>query len=346
MTSPAVFFALSTGRSGTQTLAHVLSQSPGCLCLHEPHPQLVKESARFRSGRLSTAAAAALLRRTRPHPQATSAYGETNNRLALMVPALHAAFPHAQYVWLLRDARDVVASELQRGAYDRTSPLPWRVSKWQRFRPRADRLGLVPAAQWRDWSRLEKLAWQWDWTHRLVRSDLQRLAADRFRQVRLEELPEQLPDLVSWLGLTPVEFVLVRANRRTVAEDEQSGLPARHPNRVRQLADWRSWTAAERAVFERQCGDLMDELYPGWRAADGTWQETPPAAPRSGTVPGQRAVSGQAAVSGEAVLRGELARARVAALEARSELDDLARHPMRLLVLLAAALRRSDRSPS
>ncbi len=117
MTSPAMFFALSTGRSGTQTLAHVLTQSPGCLCLHEPHPQLVRESVLFREGRLSQADAIDLLRRTRPHPAADRAYGESNNRLSLMVPALAAAFPEAKFIWLQRDARDVVASELQRGGY-------------------------------------------------------------------------------------------------------------------------------------------------------------------------------------------------------------------------------------
>ena len=248
MTSPAMFFALSTGRSGTQTLAHVLTQSPGCLCLHEPHPQLVRESVLFREGRLSQADAIDLLRRTRPHPAADRAYGESNNRLSLMVPALAAAFPEAKFIWLQRDARDVVASELQRGGYAPQSRLPWRVSKWARWRPRADRVGAATTQEWASWTRLEKLAWQWDWTHRLIRQDLEELASDRFRVLQLERLESDLPALASWLGLTHVDYVIERANRRR-EPDDVTGMPARHPNLVTRVEDWQTWSADERAAF-------------------------------------------------------------------------------------------------
>ena len=324
-----MFFALSTGRSGSQTLAYVLTQSPGCLCLHEPHPQLVKESVRYREGRLGTDEAVALLRRSRPHPAAAETYGESNNRLSLMVPALVTAFPEAKFVWLQRDGRDFVASELQRGAYAPQSALPWRVSKWA-VGVRADRVGAATPDQWRAWSRLEKLAWQWDWTHRLVGDDLERLAPDRFRVLQLERLDEELPRVAEWLGLRPVDFLVPRANSRRELEELSSvDLSPRHPNLVQQVEGWASWSATERAAFEARAGEPMDWMYPAWRVGAGNWQmiKRPVLSPQHPTE--------------NAVLRAQLARMTVEHLETRTELDDLLHSPLQLSARVVDAWSRS-----
>jgi hypothetical protein len=244
-----------------------------------------------------------------------------------MVPALVAAFPEAKVLWLQRDGRDVVASELQRGGYAPQSALPWRVSKWARWRPRADRIGAATAVQWRSWIRLEKLAWQWDWTHRLIRDDLERLAPDRFRVLQLERLEENLPEVARWLGLRPVDFLVERANRRRDAEDpEPHALGERHPNRVERVEGWTSWSATDRTTFEMRSGDMMDELYPAWRDG-GRWaQPAPSCAPEE-------------APSQDVILRAALARTTVDLWEARSELAVLRHDPRSLALRLAPALR-------
>ncbi len=323
-----MLFVVSTGRSGSQTLSMVLTQSPDMLCLHEPHPQLVKESAAFRYGRLNLDDAVELLRRTRPARLEGRRYGETNNRLALLLPAVRRAFPEAQIIWLLRDGRSFVASELQRGAYRRLSPLPWRRSKWDRWRLSGAAARAVEPQQWESWSAFEKICWQWGWVNRLIASDLADLGPEQKRVLRIEDLASQLPDLSTWLDIESVSFHIPRSNaRREVPEEVRQA--TRHPNAVAEVAGWEGWTRRQREIFERHAGDVMDEHYPGWRSAAGEWQPLPATTSES-----QEA-------DGESRLRYELARAMVERAELRSELAELKGRP--LLLLTHAGLTVRDR---
>lgn len=332
-----MLFVVSTGRSGSQTVATVLSQSPDLLCLHEPHPQLVAESAQYRYGRLRHGDAVALLRRSRPAQLDGRRYGETNNRLALLLPPLLEAFPDAQVVHLLRDGRDYAASELQRGAYRRDVPrLPWRRSKWDRWRLAGDAAGAVTSATWAGWSPFERICWQWGHVNRLVADDLAGLGPDRTRVLRIEDLPAEAAELCAWLGVATVPFVVARANaRRAVVGD---GHTRRHPNAVARVTGWEGWTAPERETFVRHCGDVMDAWYPGWRAADGTWQRDPgePAPPPSAAGAPRTTATDSAE---EARLRHALAVAEIAAHERASELAHLQRSPRLLVLHLGLAVR-------
>lgn len=311
-----MFFALSTGRAGSQTLAHVLTQSPDCLCLHEPHPQLVAESARYRYGTERLEDVVAVLRRTRPvvDPE-RPVYGETANRLGLLVPAVRRAFPQAQLLWLVRDGRGFVTSQLQRGAYgerDRRADDPFA-----RWRLQGDRTGALDARTWAGMDAFERLCWSWRTVNRWIDEDTADLDASRRRLLRIEDLADGLDDLAAWLGITPVDWQLTRSNRRR--QPEEGGEPAsRHPGRnvVGEVATWEAWSSTQRAVFERWCGDLMDRLYPGWRSPDGRWHAIAPARERSAAV----ISDGDAAAE-----RLQIARLTVALHEERSAGRELTR---------------------
>ena len=113
-----MFFVVSTGRAGSRTVANVLSQSPDALCLHEPVPYLVEETAEWRYGTVETVDLCSRLTESRPRQIDGKQYGESANRLSLAIPVLAEAFPDARFVWLTRDGREVVASGHQRGWFD------------------------------------------------------------------------------------------------------------------------------------------------------------------------------------------------------------------------------------
>lgn len=344
-----MFFAVSTGRSGSTTLAQVLTQSPSCLCLHEPHPQLVAESARYCYGELATGAAASLIRSTRVPRVGGRVYGETNNRLSLMVVPVRRAFPEAQFVWLLRDGRDFVASELQRGAYGPALGSWWAHSKWDRWRLDGARASAVDSDVWASWDPFTKLCWQWSWVNRRIERDLDGLGPSGARVVLVEEIASHLDELVAWLGIDPVDFVIPRANRRGTVSD-LGGTGGAGPNLVPTVASWRSWTAPMRKIFENHAALLMDEKYPGWRADDGTWQVRA-ARPSRGPIGASDHNDGDVrnltlGNSARAALADE--RARSAALlvtleEERSEYDELVSSPRLLLRRLAITIGRSVR---
>lgn len=321
------FFVLSSGRSGSQTVSHTLTQSPSCLCLHEPHPQLVKESAQFAYRYAGHDPLAALIRRTRDALGAgVATYGETNNRLALVAEPLLAAYPSAKFVWLLRDGRDFVASEVQRGAYDPQAKPPWAVSKWDRWRVAGDKCGVVSPETWSEWDVFERACWQWSWVNERIRSFVLGLPVDQWRVCRIEEFAGEVSRLGDWLDLEPVNYLVPRSNRRR-AGDDPDGTDRSVPNNVDEVATWDDWTLEQRATFERHCSWLMDQHYRGWRNSSGVWVSM--AWPE---VPGVDSVSTQ---------QLELARLSVANVELESQLSHLHTDVGGLALRLGGAVRAS-----
>jgi hypothetical protein len=261
-----MFFVLNTGRAGSKTAAKVLSQSPDCECLHEPEPRIIEEAARYRYGTIDPDLIVAKLRLKRAtHPSLK--YGETNNKLALIVPLLVRAFPDCRFVWLVRDGRHVVTSGHQRGWFgpeehtDASGP-------WGRWRLQGDLVGDVPAAEWGRWDPFERCCWLWNYTNRLIQQDLSGLSPDRWQLVRIEELGASIEGLCDFLGTQRAAFVLDRVNGR------RTGVAQGRANVVSSVSTWQEWSPSQREVFLRHCGALMDELYPNWRTGD-EWRETP-----------------------------------------------------------------------
>lgn len=262
-----MIFILSTGRSGTTTMAHWLTAVDGITCLHEPEPAFIREAAAYRYGTLDGAQIAAVLRATRP--LTPPIYAESSQTLALLVPLLVEIWPQARFVWLLRNGRDVVASAMQKQWYTGHSETHNRYADatptqqaWIDGRLRADRLGAMSAAAWEALPRFGKCCWYWQAVNAIIRDDLATAGVDPF-VLRLETLPAQAADLLAWLGVPAVAPPIPQTN-----------LAQRQPYH------WTQWSDAERALFAQVCGAGMDAWYPGWRDADGNWRDidyaTPP----------------------------------------------------------------------
>lgn len=154
-------FALSTGRTGTQTMAALLQLSPGIAARHEPYPRLVQASYEAfmdeKEGWLERWTPFALAVRDDFVFEACAEgkiYVESNNRLTYLAPALRDAFPSSRFIFSHRDPYQVIRSGMQRGAYQ-GGHMAWNFA---RIHPRSD----DPAfALWETYSPLEKEAWRW-----------------------------------------------------------------------------------------------------------------------------------------------------------------------------------------
>ena len=127
-----MYFVLSTGRAGSRTIATALNQLPGTVCRHHPKPELAAEATAFHLGEYSRDELAETLKETRPETVDGKVYGEVALQHTLLFPVLRDVFPQAQYIWLIRDGRDSVASMYYRGWYDETYPrqgLMWRQAR-------------------------------------------------------------------------------------------------------------------------------------------------------------------------------------------------------------------------
>lgn len=265
-----MFFVVTTGRSGSKTLARVLDQHPLCRCRHEPHQLFIKLAADFVHGQMDDHETLTYLTEIRPllpHRTGLVFNGESDHRVSFLIPQLQTALQNsARFIWQLRDGRDVVASTFSRKWYtEEEAQNPHNL--WAKYRIRGDLAGDVPGDIWRTMSRFEKCCWYWTYTNHTIQSSFHRMDRTRWFMLRLEELPDHLPTLLQFLDLPYYPLEIVHANRS-----------AAQPHRT--LA----WTDEQHAAFEHWCGQAMDAWYPGWRNPDAfiaRGSSSPAAAPMS-----------------------------------------------------------------
>lgn len=266
-----VFFVVTTGRSGSKTIAHVLSQSPDCVCFHEPDPILIREATLYQYGLLSDEWLKAILLSTRPAMLNGKVYGESNQKLSSLIPVLAAAFPQSRFIWLVRDGRDVVASTYYaRQWYKPVGELvdqrkylagSLKLKEWIWYRLRGDLVGDMTTAEWESLSLFEKNCWLWFRTNQIIHQHLSKLPQERWMLVRLNTLFEQLPSLCQFVGIqVPAD---VEGERHNVSLSRLP--PERKPKR------WPDWSDEQRNAFNKWCQEMMDYLFPGWRDESGEW---------------------------------------------------------------------------
>lgn len=252
-----IFFVLSSGRSGTQTIAKSISELPDCVCLHEPAPELILESAAYRYGRLDKERLKNLLLQTRTPIMNGKVYGESNQTLSLMLPVIAEAFPKGKFIWLIRNGLDVVSSTFARQWYTghsanhaRYKDCPQIEKDWIDGRIMGDLCGDVPVAKWKSMNPFARCCWYWAFVNRTIEQDLRQYGStDSYLQIKLEHLDRDLPEIIEWLGFDYVPAIK----------------PGRHNKAHYQLHPWQKWTSEEKCDFLYWCGPLMDRLYPDWR---------------------------------------------------------------------------------
>jgi hypothetical protein len=207
------------------------------------------------------------------------------------IPTLHALWPEAKFVHLIRDGRDVALSSLQwkkadgttaaeRGARRAGSGLRARLARLVRLcrdvtlsalphktdgLAKAVRLGNQLPTENAD--PLSRQALYWKRHVRLGREDGQALGPRRYYELRYELLvtqpAEQLAALFTFLELAYDDAVLSFADNRTKVEPGLDAKKAWLPI-TPGLRDWRSQMSCQDVErFEALSGDLIDELgYP------------------------------------------------------------------------------------
>lgn len=269
----ALFFVVTTGRSGSQSIAYELSQSPTCICLHEPEPVLIKEATMYQYGLLSDEQMRFIVLSTRSPKLKGKIYGESNQKLASLIPVLADAFPDSRFIWLIRDGREVVAStHFARQWYTPVGELvdvrknlakSSRPKEWIWYRLRGDLLNDMSTQEWESMSRFEQNCWLWYRTNEIIRGHLDLLPEERWMLVKLENLYEQLHDICSLVGIEhPQHTERIRYNPSGIRPDSRA-MPKY----------WTEWSAQERSLFEKWCGGMMAQWYPAWQDERGHWQQ-------------------------------------------------------------------------
>lgn len=155
-----ICFIISTGRTGTKTLAALFNHLENVEAHHEPQPDFRQLSIDFALERVCTAKAQSIvnadrkvvlfrMQRLNPH-----VYVEANNRLFSLIPILRQTFRGCKFVHIVRDGRDVVRSGMGRRWYQPDDIDPYRLKA-------IDFPNDPYFEYWQSMSRFEKICWWW-----------------------------------------------------------------------------------------------------------------------------------------------------------------------------------------
>jgi hypothetical protein len=177
--------------------------------------------------------------------QGKSLVGDKTPRYARSIGTLHALWPHARFVHLVRDGRDVCMSILN---WRKADQVLGRFSTWGEDQ-------VATAALW------------WEWHVRLGREDGGSLAPKLYHEVRYEALvsepAKECEKLCSFLDLPYDDAMLKFHEGRTKMKPGLDAKKAWLPI-TSGLRDWRSqMTLDDVERFEAAAGGLLEELgYP------------------------------------------------------------------------------------
>jgi hypothetical protein len=188
---------LSTGRTGTTTLAELFAESPHILPHHEPDPRLIAASYLAWTGAEDAtfwreAVQVARDRLVFEALKSGKVYFEASNRMTFLAPALMAAYPRSNFLLVSRRADGFVRSAMKRGYY--------QGHPWDHARPR-------PKEGWGDASPEAKCLWLWAETHRFALEFVEQ-AGDRALVLHAEDLfagdLDTIESVFGFLGVEPI----------------------------------------------------------------------------------------------------------------------------------------------
>lgn len=196
-------FVLSTGRTGTETIAALFTLARNVVSLHEPSPkmyELSKLAYEYSAEAVALRLLSASFCSLRSELLNTSlsyglGYVESSPQVTFLAPAILENYPMARFIHLVRDPRDVVRSGMRR--------------KWYDGHP-SDATRIVPASDsqagqsWNKYSPFQKNLWLWAETNRWILEFTSRLPRETVLRVRSEDMfsgnEEAMHELFQFIG--------------------------------------------------------------------------------------------------------------------------------------------------
>lgn len=246
-----LFFILTTGRSGSTSIAVSLSKHPDINCFHEPRTQLI---------RLSTEYAHKAIGRDELLTELTAIFdtvtykgmlnGESDQKLFNLIDEISIILPEAKFIWLIRDAREVVASATARNWFSDNEYNPnasdYWLNIWQKYRLNGFLCGEFSREQWKAMSVFERNCWYWKFVNETIEKKLSNIAGDRKLKVTLSDLNEDIGVVFDFLGASRRDVIMSKVNRAKAGHN---------------LKDTDNWSEEEWGIYEKYCAEGMNKWY-------------------------------------------------------------------------------------
>jgi hypothetical protein len=254
-----VVVVLSTGRTGTQALAHYFNTCyDNVTALHEPKPtrHFRVMSNRAMAGKLSKDTAVRTLVRSRRRlveKITRPVYIESNWYLYGFLDALKEVFGRPKVLHVVRDPRTFIPSYLNYGTFSGLKKVATTFLPYWYLRP--EQVEKNPTKTWSQLTQPERLAFHWH----VVNREIDRgagLYGDDYLLLRYEdvfprklaehETPPGLARLLGWVGLPPNDRLLEMMRDKKMNASRNRGFPK-----------WEEWDGPTRDAVLAMCGDQM-----------------------------------------------------------------------------------------
>ena len=260
-----VVVVLSTGRTGTQALAHYFNTAyDDVTALHEPKPtrHFRVMSNRAVAGKLSKDAAVRALVRSRRRlveKITRPIYVESNWYLYGFLDALKEVFGRPKILHVVRDPRTFIPSYVNYGTFSGLKKVAAEFLPYWYLKP--EQYEKSPPKRWGQMSEPERLAFHW----RVVNREIDRGAAlygGDYLRLRYEDIfpresdavPPGLSRLLDWMGLPANEKLLELMRDKKMNASRNRGFPK-----------WEQWDEPTRSAVLAMCGEQMERY--GYRTA-------------------------------------------------------------------------------
>jgi hypothetical protein len=271
-----VAVVLSTGRTGTQALAHYFNAAyDHVTALHEPKPtrHFRMMSNRAVTGKLSKESAVRALVRSRRRlveKITRPVYIESNWYLYGFLEAIKEVFGRPKILHVVRDPRTFIPSYVNYGTFSGLKKIAAEFLPYWYLKP--EQYEKNPPKRWSQMSEPERLAWHWHVVNREIDRGAE-LYGNDYLLLRYEDIfprekkaegggnaagagavPPGLARLLEWLNLPANDNLLELMRDRKMNASRNRGFPR-----------WEQWDEPTRSAVLAMCGAQMERY--GYRTA-------------------------------------------------------------------------------
>ena len=246
-----LFFIVSTGRSGSQTICTLLNQHKKINCLHEPRIQLTRLSTEYENNTISEEVLKEELLSLYNNAsviQSEIIYGESNQKLSNMIYILAELFPLAKFIWLIRDGKKVVNSTHSRGWFgdEYLAKVKFNKRGWNKWRLNGSKVGVFTNQEWENMSPFERNCWYWSYWNLRIKQQLTKIDSNRWLFIKLENLNQNADKICEFLDIEKTKFAFSHSNKSK-----------KHHVKTKN----KKWTKKQKDEFEKHCASLYNEHY-------------------------------------------------------------------------------------
>jgi len=245
-------FILSTGRSGSKAISKLLDQHEDAEFYHDAFAHLNTWSCEYlydAKNKEQIKEKLDALYNSMSLGQ-KKVFGQSDQKLAPLVPLLTELFPNAKFLWLIRDPHDFINSAYARGWFD-NSEFGFAQNKKEFLKKKVvpsdfdaahrcngAKIGIFSIDEWKVMTAFERICWYWSYWNTLIEEHLEQIESDRSIKIKLSELETKTVEILDFLNLKNKSLSTKKVNEAYYKKPDIS-----------------QWTEEMKSIFKKHCRD-------------------------------------------------------------------------------------------